>query len=236
MCHLHCVISSQNCPRKKQHIPIFFTAYKRRLSCSDTIKNVLCTIENSLNFKINLCILNTDLTSAFDTLSRGLLFDIMRLANFPNFFINSIKEVQNGAKIHVTSTIFSPLGEPVSQTSSISQGDALSGDLFNLGLLPLIIVLNYRSNIDRYQLRCDINMPLQDPGSPPISSTITYSDDCISMLTSNDNYASVFNTLNLVKKYATFSSLQLSLSKTCVCFIGGLPDNDILNKFTSFGL
>ena len=56
------------------------------------------------------------------------------------------------------------------------------------------------------------------------------------MLTSNDNYASVFNTLNLVKKYATLSSLQLSLSKTCVCFIGGLPGADTLNKFTSFGL
>ena len=70
---------------KHNILPNFFTAYKRRLSCSDTIKSVLCTIENSLNFKSHLCILNTDLTSAFDTLSRGLVFDIMRLANFPIF-------------------------------------------------------------------------------------------------------------------------------------------------------
>ena len=134
------------------------------------------------------------------------------------------------------STTFSPLGEPVSQTSGFSQGDALSGDLFNLGLLFLIIVLNYRSSIDRYYSRWDNNMPLQDSGSTPICSTTTYSDDCISMLTSNNNYASVFHTLDLVKKYATFSSLQLCLSKTCVCFLEGLPDNDILNDFISFGL
>ena len=221
---------------KHNILPNFFTAYKKGLSCSDTIKNVLCIIENSLNFKSNLCILNTDLTSAFDTLSRGLVFDVMRLANFPNFFTDSIKKVQNGAKIHVMSTILSPLGEPVCQTSGFSQGDALSGDLFNLGLLPLIIVLNYRRSIDRYHLRWDNNSPLHDPGSTPICTTMTYSDDCISMLTSDNDYASIFQTLDLVKRYATISSLQLSLPKTCVCFLGALPAENIMNAFISFGL
>ena len=113
-------------------LPIFFTAYKKGLSCSDTIKNVLSTVENSLKFNGNLCILNTDLTSAFDTLSRGAVFEIMRVANFSIFiFTGSIKKVQNVAKIHVMSTMLSPLWQPVKQTWGFSQGDALSGDSYH---------------------------------------------------------------------------------------------------------
>lgn len=96
--------------------------------------------------------------------------------------------MQNGAKIHVMYSIFSPLGEHVSQLSGFSQGDALSGDLFNLGLLPLILILNHRNNIQRYKMKWYNNRYLQHSGAYPAGSSFTYSDDCISMLASDNNY------------------------------------------------
>ena len=134
------------------------------------------------------------------------------------------------------STFLSPLAEPVCQTSGFSQGDALSGDLFNLGLLPLILVLNYRKTIHRYHLKWDNDSTLHDQGSTPIPSSMKYSDDCISMLTSDNEYASIFQNLDLVKNYANISSLQLSLPKTCICFVGKLPAKKIINSFLSYGL
>ena len=217
-------------------LPHFFTAYKRRLSSTDLIQNVLCFIENSSKFNGNLCILNTDLTSAFDTLSRGLVFEVMQLANFPPSFIESIKKCQHGAKILIMSTIRSPLAEPVCQTSGFSQGDALSGDLFNLGMLPLILVLNYRTNINKYSFKYDNYNDPYNQGPLRNTTCMSYSDDCVAMLTSENNYASVFQTLEIVKQYSKFSSLKLSLSKTSVCFMKKLPDTDILNSFLEYGL
>ena len=134
------------------------------------------------------------------------------------------------------STIFSPLAEPVCQTSGFIQGDALSGDLFNLGLLPLIIVLNYRVNIKKYKFKWDNGVDLHNQGPLLNATCMTYSDDCIAMLTSDNNYASIFQTLELVKEHSKFSSLKLSLPKTSVCFMEKLPETNILNSFLDYGL
>ena len=217
-------------------LPNFFTAYKKALSCSDTIMNVLCMIENAQKHDGNLCILNTDLSSAFDSLSRGLVSEIMCAANFPPFFIDSIRKVQLGAQVHIMSTPLSPMSTPVPQTSGFSQGDSLSGDMFNLGLLPLIIVLNHRKGIKRYKLLWEKNETFAEADSLPIGSTFTYSDDCVAMLSSEDAYQSVFTTLDLVKDFSKISALQLSLGKTSVCFPGGLPNEATIDRFVEYGL
>ena len=120
-------------------MPKHMLAYLPGKSRQEAVRTILDSIDNSRVTQSDLFILQADLESAFDSLSKPYLLSVLEKLNFPTIFLNRVSTLLNLNVANLCLNVHS-LGH-IKITSSIGQGDPFSVLAFNVGILPLVVSL-----------------------------------------------------------------------------------------------
>jgi len=106
--------------------------FRRNRSTIDAIYNIRKVIESSREFNKPLYISFIDITKAYDSVSRPLLWEALRDHNVPEYLITLIKTIyfNTSARVRVGDS----LSDKFSLGIGVKQGDILSPLLFNIFL------------------------------------------------------------------------------------------------------
>ena len=214
-------------------LPSYLNAYKQECGITDILMSVLSLISNAKNFEKPICIVVADLDSAFDSASRNLARAVLTHMNFPPEFIDTIFMMENNARISITipNRLPNEKPEPIPQNSGYSQGNPLSGELFSICSLPLLIKLNFSPLVRAYIPMLNQSTPMDNTN---IHASQAYSDD---VLTALDNHSpdSINEVIKIYRDFENISSLKINVSKTTLAFPNGLPPDHTIDELIRHG-
>ncbi len=108
-------------------------------SITDSARLTRTMIDYCENRGINGCIVALDQEKAYDKIAHDYLWRILEHMNFPETFINMIKELYKSAKTRVM--VNGVLPTPIEIMRGVRQGDPMSCLLYNLAIEPLACYL-----------------------------------------------------------------------------------------------
>ena len=103
------------------------------------VKDIIADSENYPANKVCL-LLSSDYSAAFDTISRSHIYSTLLMMGFPESLIIMIKNLYEDARCKILMNNIDV--ESFDITSGCPQGCSLSGTLFNISILPLLVKLN----------------------------------------------------------------------------------------------
>ena len=86
-------------------LPPEITSYKKGVGTSDSLHLLLSLIANAKHHNKKIFIFNSDIHSAYDCLSRGLVEEIMELMGIPQVFISYMKHSEEGSRIAIAGLV-----------------------------------------------------------------------------------------------------------------------------------
>ena len=200
-------------------MPKHMLAYLPRRSGQEAVRLLLDSIDNDRIRNADLFLLQADLESAFDSLSKPYLLSVLEKLNLPSIFLDRVSRLLN---LNVANLFLN--GHTVGHiniTSSIGQGDPFSVLAFNVGILPLTAALLAQStnNSFRFSLPKNPKLPMPTLNGHLHDSSVSsyevpllnYADDNISFPASLDDVPSL---LRVYDDFRGLSNLRININKT----------------------
>lgn len=157
--------------------------------------------------KMNLPLgmLTLDQSKAFDNVAHSYLFVTLRQMNFPNSFIQIIKNLYNDSKIIIKHK--GKLLSPVPFLKGIRQGCPLSGMLYS------IVIETFLHNLRKNMINCSLQLPHTNKSL----TTLAYADDIMIFVVSE----SAFEHINFtIEQYGVYSGAKINFNKSKGLWVG----------------
>ena len=205
-------------------------AYYKDKSPSEIVRCMKDVIADSLDNDqdSSFLFLSSDYSAAFDSVSRQYIFNVLRIMNFPESIINSIKNIYSNACCRPLINNINCLSFMVS--SGVPQGCSLSGVLFNVAMIPLLAKLNclpLNTEVKPYMLKAQ--RLLKENNVLSVNNIASsYADDIITTIFINlndenqsKNIRAIQSILNTYENFSKVSSLINNDTKTvfATCFM-----------------
>ena len=168
-------------------------------------------IADASNHPVNeVCVLlSSDYSAAFDSISRSHSYSTLLMMGFPENIISMIKNLYEDAKCKILMNNIDIKCFEI--TSGCPQGCSLSGTLFNISILPLLVKLNLLpKHTDTMPYITYAQKQLGKIGCIEINpNTFGYADDLISIIRVNLSKDNPINQIsNILKVYEDFSKIS----------------------------
>ena len=206
-------------------------AYRKNINSLEGIRIIKDAMENAEINDKNLILLQIDLKSAFDTMSRPLLYSILKKIGIPQIIIEKLKKQleNNTANILLNREI---IGEINIETGS-GQGDILSTIIFN-------IIINLLSKafqkLPKYNLIMPTNKIKTKQAIPKRNvyqiDPQLYADDSLFALKNVEDIKTVFT---IYKEFAKISKLNISPTK-CSIISNKIGRENIMKEINETGI
>ena len=146
------------------------------------VKDVINDATRNEDTREACMLIPSDYSAAFNTISRQLIFDILLAMGFPRKAIRMIRNIHEGATCQILMNDVRV--KEFGVTSGCPQGCSLSGVLFNISMIPLLVKLNClsrKTETKPYILKAQKMLRMEGTISMnPIASA--YADDIISII------------------------------------------------------
>ena len=179
----------------------------------------------------DIFLVNTDLSAAFDTVSRELIFKILEKMNFPTRFIDWIKTLITGNWISLQ--INGSEARRLNHLRGLGQGDPLSALLFIISIIPIIEAIRTSDQIRGYNLNIkQTNTEHEENNESTVVKGTYFSDDGINIASNTSEVKAI---LQVYQDYSDCSGLETNLAKTKVIHNHNI-DEENLRRLTDIGI
>lgn len=218
--------------------PSYMTAYRKAYSPTDTLLSSLCALDISNHNMTPLTLVSTDLSQAFDKISRKLITAVMSEMNFPDSIMQKTLALHAGALAEIAVNDNLSRNSSVQVLSGTPQGSPSSGLLFTIATLPLYLKLNSKnylnafpfdiipkSNIFNSSELTRAGTGLEGFKHPP---AVAYSDDGLCHLKGGD-ISDILKLSKTFEQFGNFSNLSVNRSKSRITTVNyKLTEDQIL--------
>ena len=193
-------------------------AYSNKYAIQEGLIGCYELINKAIETKTSLCILNLDFCSAFDSVSHDYIKDVFKTLNFGPFFLDFLDTILNKRYGHIltdegfTEIFLFKLG--------LFQGDRASGNVFKVCLNPLLIKIVLTNNIS---IPREIPFNVRDLNHI-VDPVTAFADDGDIFFHPSINNLDSCN--NILTTFGSMSGLMINRTKTKLCLIGNIPNND----------
>ena len=149
-----------------------------------------------------LQLLSIDLKAAFDTISPHVIYEVMRLENYPEIYTEALFQLTGGGRGRVY--VNDMLGPLLDIESGNGQGNPPSASTFNIGSDPVLRATNVVTSNYRYRFQNGKKLP-----------TTGFADDHLHGL-SVRNAQQILDIIEVYRKFQEVSGLTVSLEKTSI--------------------
>ena len=193
-------------------------------------ENLLCMIENiskSIDKKCPLATLIIDFSSAFDSINHEYVKKCFKFFNFGPHFCKIIDTILDNRRACILTD--DGLTELFYILCGIFQGDRPSPDFFKICATPLLIKF---LTTPQLELPRELSFKHNNIEIKP-SSNLAFADDLNQFFKPTSE--NILKCVEILKKFATLSNLEINESKTKVLITGGAVSQDFLDTVNNLG-
>ena len=158
----------------------------------------------------DIFLVNTDLSAAFDTVSRNLIYKILLKMGMPQKYIKWIKTLIEGNLISLQ--VNGKEARRINHLRGLGQGDPLSALLFIISIIPIIEAIRTSKQIKGFNMR--LTREQDEDQNEDLDTQVKgtyYSDDGINIALNTQEIRII---LQVYTDFSECSDLEVNLSKT----------------------